>query len=226
MVNSFLPFLIAAAVVGILHMSAPDHWVTLSLLGRTVGWTRGKLFGVSLATALGHVILSVILGLAVVFVGLAVSSLVSLYLTTGIGSAMVLVGLYIGIRPLIRKEEAVEKETPEQELKNEEERLLRHEKGNSRGGLKGIGYFAVLGAALSPDLSITPVFLSAVPSGFLAAIDISVVFAIASILTLIILVQLGAMGLAKTFERVPEKYNDSLVGFVIAAIGIYIIVAG
>jgi hypothetical protein len=40
------------------------------------------------------------------------------------------------------------------------------------------------------------------------------------------LVQVGAKGLAKTFEHVPEKYNDSIVGFIIAAIGIYIILAG
>ncbi|MGD0996477.1 MAG: hypothetical protein ABR909_13270 [Candidatus Bathyarchaeia archaeon] len=38
------------------------------------------------------------------------------------------------------------------------------------------------------------------------------------------LVQVGISGLAKTFEHVPEKYNDAIVGFVIAAIGIYIIV--
>jgi hypothetical protein len=39
-----------------------------------------------------------------------------------------------------------------------------------------------------------------------------------------VLVQVGISGLAKTFEHVPEKYNDAIVGFVIAAIGIYIIV--
>jgi cadmium resistance protein CadD (predicted permease) len=49
---------------------------------------------------------------------------------------------------------------------------------------------------------------------------------VASILSLVTLVQLGTKGLAKTFEHIPEKYNDSLVGFVILALGIYIIVAG
>jgi len=37
---------------------------------------------------------------------------------------------------------------------------------------------------------------------------------------------LGSAGLAKAFERVPPKYNDALVGFVIAAVGVYILVAG
>lgn len=218
---SFLPFLLAAAVVGILHMSAPDHWVTLSLLGRKAEWTRRKLFGISLATASGHVAFSVVLGLIVVFVGLAVSTVFSHFLSIGIGVVMLVSGLIFGTRPLLAKTEA---ETPEQELKEEEERLLRHEKRGTE--LKGIGYFAVLGAALSPDLSIVPVFLSAVPLGIMGSVYLSIVFAATSILTLLVLVQLGVGGLDKTFERVPEKYNDSLVGFVIAAIGIYILVAG
>jgi hypothetical protein len=49
---------------------------------------------------------------------------------------------------------------------------------------------------------------------------------VTSILTQLVLVQIGVKGLAKTFEHVPEKYNDSIVGFIIAAIGIYIILAG
>jgi len=104
--------------------------------------------------------------------------------------------------------------------------LLQASKSRSKAsGLKEIGYFAILGAALSPDLSITPVFLSAVPTGLYAAIDLSLVYSVASLLTFVILVQLGTAGLTKTFEHIPEKYNDSIVGFVIAAIGLYIIFA-
>ncbi|SMH70471.1 hypothetical protein [Candidatus Nitrosotalea okcheonensis] len=40
-----------------------------------------------------------------------------------------------------------------------------------------------------------------------------------------LLVQLGTVGFTKTLTKIPEKYNDSIVGFVIAAIGIYILVS-
>jgi putative Mn2+ efflux pump MntP len=83
-----------------------------------------------------------------------------------------------------------------------------------------------LGAALSPDLSILPIFLLAVPIGLSFAFDTAVVFAIATILSLLAFLWLGSAGLAKAFERVPPKYNDALVGFVIAAVGIYILLAG
>ncbi len=197
-------------MVGILHMSAPDHWLTLCVLSRNKQWTPKKLFGISFVTAIGHVALSVIMGLVVVVVGLLLSHLISYYLDTGIGIIMVGTGLVVGIIPLLRKDEHHD---------------INEEK-NTINLTKGIGYFAILGAALSPDPSIIPIYLSAISAGFYFALELSVVFAVASILTLLLLVQLGTAGLAKTLAKIPEKYNDSMVGFVIAAIGIYILVSG
>ena len=87
-------------------------------------------------------------------------------------------------------------------------------------------YFAVLGAALSPDLSILPIFILAAPIGLSFAFDTAIVFSAASILALLVFLLLGSAGLGKAFERVPSKYNDALVGFVIAAVGLYILATG
>lgn len=195
-------------------MSAPDHWLTLCVLARNKQWAPKKLFGVSLVTAIGHVILSIAMGLGVVAVGLVFSHLISSYLDTGIGIVMVIVGLIVGIRPFVVK--SVHHHDPHNEEK----------KKNINNLTRGMGYFVVLGAALSPDPSIIPIFLSAISAGFYFALELSSIFAIASILTLLLLVQLGTVGLAKTLAKIPEKYNDSMVGFVIAAIGIYILVSG
>jgi nickel/cobalt exporter len=212
---NLLAYVIGAALVGMLHMSAPDHWLTLCVLARNKGWTPKKLIGISLMTAIGHVGLSVVMGLVVVVVGLVFSHLISFYLDTGIGLVMVGAGLVVGIIPLIRKS------TPHQHHEHEHE----HETEKKYGKLtQKIGYFAILGAALSPDPSIIPIYLSAISAGFYFALELSVVFATASILTLLLLVQLGTMGLAKTLAKIPEKYNDSMVGFVIMAIGIYVLV--
>ena len=225
---SLLPYIIGAAVVGILHMSAPDHWVTLCMLGRSAKWTRTKLFGISLTTAIGHVILSVALGLGVVVAGLVFSHLISSYLDTGIAIIMIIVGLIIGVRSLVRKS-GHHHEHEHSHEHGHHDHSHHHDTDDEKNNDKinrGVGYFAVLGAALSPDLSITPIYLSAIKAGFYFAIELSIVFAAASILTLLLLVQLGTVGLAKTFEKIPEKYNDSIVGFVIAAIGVYILIAG
>ncbi|MDC8453696.1 MAG: hypothetical protein LV477_12405 [Candidatus Nitrosotalea sp.] len=216
MANLFA-YIIGAAVVGILHMSAPDHWLTLCVLARNRKWAPKKLFGISFMAAIGHVGLSVAMGLVVVVIGLVFSHLISYYLDTAIGLAMVGGGLVVGIMPLVKKTLHHHDHTRDHEHDHDEEK--KYGKLTSK-----IGYFAVMGAALSPDPSIIPIYFSAISAGFYFAIELSVIFAIASIITLLLLVQLGTMGLAKTLARIPEKYTDSMVGFVIMVIGIYVLI--
>ncbi len=213
---NIVPLLVGAALVGVLHMSAPDHWVTLCILSRASGWNRKRLFGISLATATGHAVLSSALGFGIAVAGLLFSRLISSYISYTVGSVMLVVGLFIGVRALVFKKKR--EVTPEEKL------LEKKKKNASR--LDGIGYFAVLGAALSPDLSITPIFLASIPVGLLFAFYLLIIFMVTSILSQLVLVQVGIRGLAKTIEHIPEKYSDSIVGFIIAAIGIYIIFAG
>jgi nickel/cobalt transporter (NicO) family protein len=208
------PLLLAAAFVGILHMSAPDHWATLIIMGRVSKWDRKRLMVVGTMTAVGHVALSILLGFAVVEVGIIFSQQASLYVTEGTGAVMVVGGLLYGAREL--KSSGVE----------DYEREAREGLSKREGTFgKRFSYFAVLGAALSPDLSILPIFLLAVPIGLGFAFDTALVFAVASIGSLLAFLLLGSAGLAKAFEKIPPKYNDALVGFVIAAVGLYILVA-
>lgn len=211
-----VPLLVGAALVGVLHMSAPDHWVTLCILSRASGWSRKRLFGISLAVGAGHAVFSAALGFGIAVAGLLFSRLIASYISYAVGFVMLVAGLFIGVRALVskKKREAIP-----------EENFLEKKRKNAPR-LNGIGYFAVLGAALSPDLSITPIFLASIPVGLLFAFYLLIIFVATSILSQLVLVQVGVRGLAKTFEHVPEKYSDSIVGFIIAAIGIYIIFAG
>ena len=212
---NLLAYVIGAALMGILHMSAPDHWLTLCVLARNKRWAPKKIFGISLMTAIGHVGLSVVMGLVIVGVGLVFSHLISFYLDTGIGLIMVGTGLVVGIIPLVRKKPHHHDHSHEHE----------HAKEKKFGKLSSkVGYFAILGTALSPDPSIIPIYLSAISAGFYFALELSVVFAVTSISTLLLLVKLGTMGLAKTLAKIPEKYNDSMIGFAIMGIGIYVLV--
>jgi hypothetical protein len=208
-----LPLLTAAALVGILHMSAPDHWVTLVILGQNSRWTRSRLLGVSAITAVGHVGISLVLGFAIVVLGFLVSKTISNDVTEATGILMVVAGGAYGINMLLSHEH----EDYRREAEDEKRKI-------SVG--RDVRYFAVLGGALSPDLSILPILLLAVPVGTGAVVDTVTVFSLASVSSLLLLVVVGSMGFSKVFERLPAKYNDALVGFVIAAVGAYILLAG
>ena len=196
-------------------MSAPDHWVTLCLLGKVAGWSRSRLLQVSIVTGLGHILLSVALGFAIVGVGVLFTESLSAQIAFGTGVLMLATGLAYGIRELLS-------DRPEDYRREAEGEYL---KASGSGGRK-VGYFAVLGAALSPDLSILPIFVLAMPVGFSLAMDTAVVFGLSSILSLLTLVLLGSWGLDRFFEKVPPKYNNALVGFVVAAVGAYIVLFG
>ena len=165
-------------------------------------------------TAVGHVAVSVLLGFAIVGLGFFFSEQVSVYVAAGVGIIMIVGGLAYGFRELF----SADRRDYEQEVQG---KLTEHETHGMR-----FRYFAVLGAALSPDLSILPIFLLAVPLGLGFAFDTAVVFAVASVLALLTLLILGQAGLARALEMVPPKYNDALVGFVVASVGAYIVLVG
>ncbi len=208
------PLLAAAALIGVLHMSAPDHWATLCILGQRWNWSRRRLVGLGLATAGGHVLISILLGLLVVLLGLAFSSAVSSAATIAIGLAMVVLGTGYGVRTLLSKKV------------DDYERAADEEVARSKSSGERLTYFVVLGGALSPDLSILPVFLLAVPGGLGLVAAAAAVFAASSVLALVSLILLGSVGIARALARLPAKYNDALVGFVVAAVGVYVLLFG
>ena len=53
----------AAASVGALHSLAPDHWLPIAAVGRAQGWSTARTARVALGCGLGHVTVSVLLGL-------------------------------------------------------------------------------------------------------------------------------------------------------------------
>src|SRR5208337_69820 len=128
--TDILPLLVGAALVGVLHMSAPDHWVTLCILSRESGWNRKKLFGISFATASGHAALSAALGFGIAVAGLLFSRLIASYISYAVGFVMLAVGIFIGVRALVSKKKR--EVTPEEKL------LEKKEKKNGPR-LNGIG---------------------------------------------------------------------------------------
>jgi putative Mn2+ efflux pump MntP len=198
---------IAAALVGILHMSAPDHWATLVVLGKSAKWTFSRLTSVTLVSALGHVSLSVLIGFAIVALTSEFPKFLTGYFTQAIGIIMIITGLYVAANSLLTRND--------------------QSKSDGKSSLaKPTGYFAVLGAALSPDLSILPILLVAAPLGLITMVRIMIIFAFSSIVTDLLLVIAFSILFRRAVEKLPSKYNDALVGLVVAAVGVYVLIFG
>ena len=68
--NTLPVILLAAAGVGFGHAVMPDHWLPLAILSRTRHYRTGKVARLSLAAAVAHVVVSLLLGGVVILVGL------------------------------------------------------------------------------------------------------------------------------------------------------------
>jgi hypothetical protein len=68
--SNSVALLAAAAGVGFGHAILPDHWVPLSVLGRTRRYPLAKVARLSSLAGVAHVLVSIVLGAVIVAVGL------------------------------------------------------------------------------------------------------------------------------------------------------------
>jgi len=89
-----VPLLLAAAAgVGIAHSILPDHWVPLAVIARTNRWSLARTARVSLLASLGHVAVSLVLGVLLAAAGLALRTAVIAEEAQIVGGVLVLTGL-------------------------------------------------------------------------------------------------------------------------------------
>ena len=85
--------LLAAAGVGIAHSILPDHWVPLAVIARTNRWSLGRTAKVSFLASIGHVTVSLILGVLLAMAGLALRNAVVAEEGQIVGGVLVLTGI-------------------------------------------------------------------------------------------------------------------------------------
>ncbi len=92
-VGSLVLLVGAAAAVGLVHSILPDHWVPLSVVGRTQGWSLVRVARISGLAAGGHVVASLLLAGVVAAVGLRFQREIDVQQGHIVGGVLVLTGL-------------------------------------------------------------------------------------------------------------------------------------
>src|SRR6516225_5296059 len=85
--------LAAAAGVGFGHAILPDHWVPLAVVGRTRRYPLARVARLSGLAGTAHVLVSILLGAALIAVGLQFRSLVETAQQTIVGGVLIATGL-------------------------------------------------------------------------------------------------------------------------------------
>ncbi|MGD1049589.1 MAG: hypothetical protein ABR947_00780 [Solirubrobacteraceae bacterium] len=229
--------LAAAAGVGFGHAVLPDHWVPLAVVGRTRRLPLRRVARLSGLAGVAHVLVSMLLGGAIVAVGLQFRSAVESAQDTIVGGLLVATGVGFATAELIGRGHrhghaaASEHRTEPGQGAASGHAHTHHDHLDDRApeeglaleaahGLHGVAAVMVpFGAAASPDLTILPVFLAATTVGAATAIGSLIIFAAVTIATVVGLTLAACFGGYQIRAAWLERWGNACTALVLVAIG-------
>jgi hypothetical protein len=208
--TAVLALLLAAAGVGIGHAVLPDHWVPLAVASRAQHYPLRRTLRLSTAAGATHVLLSLLLGAVVIAVGLRFREVIEQNEAIVVGGLLALTGAVLLVVELFGKGH------------HHPEHGHGHGHGHGHQHAKHTRLLAIVlpfGAAASPDLTILPVFLAASALGALAAVGAVLVFALATLGTIVGLTVLAAGSVARLRSALIDRYAGPITALVLLVVG-------
>ncbi|HEV3045899.1 MAG TPA: hypothetical protein VGY13_00930 [Solirubrobacteraceae bacterium] len=224
--NASTPALIAAAAgVGLGHAILPDHWLPLAVVGRTRRYSRARVARLSGLAGITHVLVSLVLGAAIITIGLQFRATVEHAQSAIVGGLLLATGLAFAMleasgRGHTHVHEHGHGHRDHGHLHGPEHVRAHEHRARGARTVKDLAAIMVpFGAAASPDLTILPVFLAAATVGAGTAVGSLVAFAVATVGTIVGLTLLAASGAYRVRERWLERWGNALTAGVLIAIG-------
>jgi nickel/cobalt transporter (NicO) family protein len=222
----------AAAGVGFGHAILPDHWVPLAVLGRARRYPLSKIARLSGLAGVAHVLLSIVLGGAIIAVGLQFRSSVSSAQDAIIGGLLIATGLgFAVLQATGRGHHHDHADDHDQAHDDDHAHDHDHEHDHAAGSHRhadpdaghGVGRLAAImvpfGAAASPDLTILPVFLAATTAGVATAVGSVVIFGAVTIGTIVGLTLGAAKGGYQIKGDWLDRWGNAVTAGVLILIG-------
>jgi nickel/cobalt exporter len=167
-----------------------------------------------------HVLVSIVLGAAIIAVGLQFRSTVQSARDTIIGCVLILTGLGFAVIELTGHGHIHDHEHHDHEHHDHSHEHPPSPVAPRERGLRGMAAVMVpFGAAASPDLTILPVFLAATTAGVTTAIGSLLVFAGVTIATIVTLTLFACFGGYQIRGQWLERWGNVFTALVLILIG-------
>jgi ABC-type nickel/cobalt efflux system permease component RcnA len=99
-VEIYVSLVLAGLSVSFFHAVLPNHWLPFVLAGRAQRWSLGRTLWVTTLAGGGHVLITTLLGVLIVWMGLALSSAVEAWSAPLAAGVLILFGLFYVVRHL------------------------------------------------------------------------------------------------------------------------------
>ncbi len=200
----------AVGAVGVLHTMVPDHWAPIALIARQQRWTRRETARAALQAGTGHVVSTLLIGLAVWIAGVAFATRFGQAVSTLSSIALIAFGGWIAVSSW-------------RELRAAGGRHHHHDRDDAERTVSPkrstrTALLLILGS--SPMIEGIPAFFAAVKYGPALVAVMAVVFAISTIGTYVLLCVSSTEGLQRMRFGKLEEYGEVLSGAFIAVVGI------
>jgi nickel/cobalt exporter len=210
---------LAAATVGSLHTTAPDHWMPFAALARARGWSPARTARTTILCGLGHVTVSAALGIAAAFAGLSVIHLLGGRFQS-IGNALLIafgtVYMVWGIRRSLRRDPLAPTHAHDH----------KHVKGRNDHdhGLTEWSLFLLFSA--DPCVAVVPMVMAAAGVGWRTTGAVVASYELATIATMVVLVTAAHAGVRALRMPWIDRHSHAVAGAVIITLGIAMAVLG
>jgi nickel/cobalt exporter len=233
----FITLLATGFAVGFLHSVIPTHWLPFVVAARTQRWTKTKTLAVTGFAGAGHVLFTTLLGVLVVWGGMAINSRIGNAFPLLAGGALIALGAFYLVRQFRGGHGHVHlfgshshhdhsHEDHHHDLDDsieEEEHTLERDWSQQRSDWAAITGLVLL-LTFSPCEAFLPVFLTGAKYGWLGFVLLSTVLAIATVTGMITFTSLTLLGLQRLRFKTLEKYEPLIVSAVFCILGFLVII--
>lgn len=198
--------------VAFLHAALPTHWLPFVLVSRGQGWSRGRTLAVTALAGGAHVAFTVVLGVAVVTLGLEIHRRFVGLLPALAGVLLLALGGFYILRPmrgaLAHAHAGAALGGPSRRFASE---------GAAIGGL-------VLMLTLSPCEAFLPVYLSGASYGWGGFLLLSAVLLVATASGMLLFTWLALIGAERLRLNLLQRYESLILGVMLSLLGAAILV--
>lgn len=192
-------------ILSIIHAMIPNHWLPLITIGKAERWTLPETLSATLITALAHIASTIMIGIAVGFIGYKLSGAFELISSIIAPMVLVILGLVYLVTDLLHAHH------------HEHSHLSVNKNAKSR--------FAILASLsiamfLSPCIELEAYYFQAGTLGWAGILVVSAVYALVTPSLMVLLVYLGTKGLDRFNWHFLEHHMRKITGIILILLGL------
>jgi nickel/cobalt exporter len=217
----YLSMAVAGLSVSFFHAILPNHWLPFVFAGRAQRWSMRKTLSITTLAGGGHIFITTLLGVLIVWMGLKLSAYVEALSVPLAAGTLILFGLYYIVRHLRGEGHDHSHGHNRGHDHNQGESNSAFDRSSSSDTVAVGSLIAML--TFSPCKGFLAIYLMAWPYGWMAFILLSAVLAAGTLSGMLIFTGLTYAGLQRVEMPWLEHHEYLILGSILILLGIAVI---